>query len=54
MSALPARKRKANEVDGNGHADAIETESLSKAKRTNATAKSQSSLNKVGVRGTCW
>lgn len=51
MSVAAARKRKAIELAENGHADVVESKSLSKAKKTSAAAKSHTSLNRVGVKG---
>lgn len=51
MSVAAARKRKAIELAENGHADVVDSKSLSKAKKTSAAAKSHTSLNRVGVKG---
>lgn len=46
-------KRKANELIENGQPDVVATQSLSKAKKTTATAVSRTALNRVGRRGMC-
>lgn len=44
-------KRKIHEIDENGDAGKVETVSLSKAKKTSATARSYASLTKTGIKG---
>lgn len=52
--SVAARKRKAIDLEENGHADVVEKQqSLSKAKKTSVIAKSHSSLSRAGAKGMC-